>query len=463
MKIFTSDELALWSKGEWTTLPTDKITGFCFDSRKIKKGDIFVALRTDSADGHKYIDAAFKGGAAAAIIDDRKYAANYPCLAVSSTLNAFRAIAREWRKAVAPFVIGVTGSVGKSTVKEWTAAFLSAHGRTAYTCENFNNEIGVPFSLLSTIDEATEYGVFEAGISHPSDMDPLVETIMPSAAIITTIAPVHIEYFDSCRAIALEKGKLLHDLSRDNAFAVLDRRSEFYDLLVSLTQARIVSVALLGEKEDEEAAKDADFIARVINEATGEFKLIKSCGLSPFTASVRRVGAHNIYNVLLAIAAAASAGVGQDTIIKVLTDGLPSMKMRWERQSHDGYEWINDAYNANPLSMAASIKAFASTTEKEGYSNRAFVIGDMFELGDKAVEYHRDTARAFEEIGTNASDLLICVGELARNYATSSFKGRVIFTDNSADAGKIIRQELPQGSIILLKASHGMHMEAALG
>ncbi len=182
--------------------------------------------------------------------------------------------------------------------------------------------------------------------------------------------------------------------------------------------------------------------------------------ISPITVSVRSPGRHNVFNALLAIAAVRGFEISWDLIEQVLAGGLPVMHNRWEQFERGGFEWINDAYNASPVSMKASVRAFAMHTSGRG--SRAFVLGDMFELGDKAPVYHKETAQIFDEIDTSERDFLICVGELAKNFASTSFMGHIIFVGTAEEAGEVIRTQFPKGGIILLKASRGMHLERVL-
>ncbi|MBR0056334.1 MAG: UDP-N-acetylmuramoyl-tripeptide--D-alanyl-D-alanine ligase, partial [Kiritimatiellae bacterium] len=392
MKIFPPSTLAAWSGGRWLAEPTSGIRGFCFDSRKIAEGDLFVALKSDKADGRDYIANALAGGAAAALAapdpDGRwpdAIPAGAPLLAVNDPLRAFQRIARGWRDEVNPFVVGVTGSVGKSTVKEWTAAILADWRHTAFTAANFNNDIGLPASILAMAGDAA-FGVFEAGMSHPGDMAPLCRTMRPNAAIVTCIAPVHIEFFDALAGIAEEKAELLRSLPPDG-FAVLDARGDFFEYLAGEAPCRVVGACVV--REGEHAPAPAQYVARLLDEATCRIAVSGPGLAAPECVELGRPGAHNALNAILAAAAARECGVPWDIVLARLRS-LPSMALRWERFSRLGYDWVCDAYNASPASMAASIRAFAMAVPAKGRTApRAFVLGDMFELGAGEVEYHR--------------------------------------------------------------------------
>ncbi len=482
MPDFDKTELAAWTGGRWTSEPLRPLRGFCCDSRKTKEGDVFVAIKGASRDGHDHVAAAISAGAAAALVSRKVCGDDVPQLVVEDTLTAFARAAHAWRRKVAPFVVGVTGSVGKSTTKEWIAALLSDYQPTAFTKANFNNDIGLPYSLLAMEAEA-KFGVFEAGISHPGEMPPLAETMAPDAAVVTSIAPVHIEFFGTLQKIADEKAGLLRVLPK-SGFAVLDAKGEFFDYLSSQAPCRVVGACVVdpGEK----APSSASYVAEVVREETGEFA-ISGPGLEkPEVVSLGRPGRHGIVDAILASAAAHECGVPWKMIVSRLCD-LPSMEHRWEKFRSGGVNWICDAYNANPVSMAASIKAFALSVQPprpaprtqamsmirsfatignpdvfemhRGTPCRAFVLGDMFELGEGEIAYHQSVGRVLGDIDTCDSDILVCVGKLAPNYASESFRGRVFHAVDAFDAARILRRELTEGSTVLLKASHGVHLE----
>ena len=460
MTTFSPDDLAAWSGGQWIAPPAAPITGFCFDSRKVAQGDLFVALKSDKADGHDYVAKALAGGAAAALVKGSQVAgmagqvaSQAPLLAVDDTLAAFQRIARGWRDRVAPFIVGVTGSVGKSTVKEWTAAILADWRTTAFTTANFNNDIGLPSSLLAMAPDAA-FGVFEAGMSHPGDMAPLCRTMRPDAAIVTCIAPVHIEFFDSLAGIAHEKAEILRVLP-ESGFAILDAKGDFFDALSAEAKCRVVGACVV--RGDEAPPASARYVARLLDEATCRFALSGPGLDAPEEITIGRPGAHNALNAVLASAAAHECGAPWNIVLARLRS-LPSMALRWERFSRDGLDWVCDAYNASPASMAASIRAFAMAVPA-GSTPRAFVLGDMFELGRDEVQYHQGIAKVLGEIETSPEDILICTGKLAANFATPAFKGRILHAWDAADAAHILHREARQGTAVLLKASHGMRLD----
>ena len=457
--MFDSGEIAKWADGSWTTAPRGAITGFCFDSRTVRPGNVFFALRSETADGHNYVLKALDAGAAGAMVradwnPPDVDAASLPLLRVNNPLRAMHAVAAAWRRKVGPFIVGVTGSVGKSTVKTWTAALIAEHFRTASTIANFNNNIGLPISLTS-MAPGTEKGVFEVGMNHKGELAPLCRTLAPNAAIITAIGPVHIEFFPSVEAIADEKAELLRALPPDG-FAVLDAASPWFSLLSKATRARVVTVRI----RDDADASNADYEARVIDPLSGTFELSGLRVKSPVKVSTGFPGAHNVLNALYAIAAASECGVPWEKVLHGLTK-LPAMKMRWERETVDGATWVNDAYNANPIAMAASLRTFNGTVG--GHGRRIYVLGEMRELGADSRRFHDEIGELVGELG---GDVFVGVGDaggwMIDAAIASGFKGETVRVPDAAAAGRALASLLREGDNILLKASHGVALENVL-
>ena len=457
--MFDSVEIAKWADGSWTSAPRGAITGFCFDSRTVRAGDVFFALRSETADGHNYVLKALDAGAAGAMVradwnPPGVDAASLPLLRVVDPIKSMHAVAAAWRRKVGPFIVGVTGSVGKSTVKTWTAALIAEHFRTASTIANFNNNIGLPISLTS-MAPGTEKGVFEVGMNHKGELAPLCRTLAPNAAIITAIGPVHIEFFPSVEAIADEKAELLRALPPDG-FAVLDAASPWFSLLSKATRARVVTVRI----RDDADASNADYEARVIDPLSGTFELSGLRVKSPVKVSTGFPGAHNVLNALYAIAAASECGVPWEKVLHGLTK-LPAMKMRWERETVDGATWVNDAYNANPIAMAASLRTFNGTVG--GHGRRIYVLGEMRELGADSRRFHDEIGELVGELG---GDVFVGVGDaggwMIDAAIASGFKGETVRVPDAAAAGRALASLLREGDNILLKASHGVALENVL-
>ena len=453
--MFDYAEVARWAGGDWTAAPKRPIGGFCFDSRTVRPGDVFFALRSETADGHDYVQKALAAGAAGALVsaDWTPAGANpsdLPLLRVRDPLASMHAVASAWRRKVGAFVVGVTGSVGKSTVKTWTAALMGEHFRTASTIANFNNGIGLPVSLTAMAPDA-EIGVFEVGMNHRGELAPLCRPLAPNAGIITAIGPVHIEFFPSVEAIADEKAELLRALPPDG-FAVLDAASPWFNQLSGTTRARVVTVRVGGE--------DADYAARILDPLAGIFELSGRRVETPVRLETRFPGAHNVLNALYALAAARECGVPWEKICRRVAD-LPAMKMRWERETVDGANWVNDAYNANPIAMAASLRTFAGTVG--GAGRRIYVLGEMRELGADSRRFHDEIGELVAQLG---GDVFIGVGEaggwMIDAARSNGFGGEVLRVADAAAAGRALAGLLRAGDNVLLKASHGVALEGVL-
>ena len=453
--MFDYAEIARWANGEWTAVPTRPIVGFCFDSRTVRPGAVFFALRTGTADGHDYVLKALAAGAAGAMVcadwtPPGADSASLPLLHVRDPLKAMHAVAAAWRRKVGAFVIGVTGSVGKSTVKTWTAAFVGDHFRTASTIANFNNDIGLPVSLTAMAPDA-ERGVFEVGMNHKGELAPLCHTLGPNAAIVTAIGPVHIEFFPSVEAIADEKAELLRALPA-YGYAVLDASSPYFAQLAGATRARVVTVRADGG--------DADYVARVIDPLGGVFELSGRRVEAPVRLATGFPGAHNVLNALYALAAARECGVPWEKILSRVAD-LPAMKMRWERETIDGVNWVNDAYNANPIAMAASLRTFAGAVADRG--RRLYVLGEMRELGADSRRFHDEIGALVAELG---GDVLIGVGDaggwMIDAARAKGFAGETLQVADAEAAGRALAGLLRPGDNVLLKASHGVALEKVL-
>ena len=464
--MFDSGEIAKWADGSWTSAPRGAITGFCFDSRTVRPGDVFFALKSETADGHNFVLKALDAGAAGAMVradwnPPGVDAASLPLLRVDDPLTAMHAVAAAWRRKVGSFIVGVTGSVGKSTVKTWTASLIAEHFRTASTIANFNNDIGLPISLTSMAPD-TEKGVFEVGMNHKGELAPLCRTLAPNAAIITAIGPVHIEFFPSVEAIADEKAELLRALPPDG-FAVLDAASPWFSLLSKATRARVVTVRVRDDGEDRACRgreTDADYEAHVIDPLSGTFELSGLRVESSVKVSTGFPGAHNVLNALYAIAAASECGVPWEKVLHGVAN-LPSMKMRWEREMVDGATWVNDAYNANPIAMAASLRTFNGTFG--GHGRRIYVLGEMRELGADSRRFHDEIGELVGELG---GDVFVGVGDaggwMIDTAIAHGFKGETIRVPDAAAAGRALAGILREGDNVLLKASHGVALENVL-
>ena len=439
-------ELADWSKGTWTTVPTTGVRAVSNDTRALSAGDVYVALKGERFDGHGFLDDAFAAGACGAVVAKGHATVHgdaRPLLLVQDTGQALIDMAAGYREKVGARTIGVTGSAGKSTVKELIAALLAQAIPTAATRGNWNNSIGLPLSLLAMPLE-TEAGVFELGMNHPGEIQELADILKPTWGVVTNVGLVHIEFFESIEAIASEKAALLRALPSDGA-AVLETGAPYFDMLAGATSARIVTVS---------CTQEADYTGVQLN---NDWSVCERSSGDTFLPETDTDAEHMRTNLLMAVAVARQWGLTWDQIQAGLMTYRP-LPMRWERISVGGLDIINDAYNANPVSMRASIDAFCQVGTP---SRRWLVLGDMMELGEQA---EREHVALGELIGTRMWAGIVVVGERATGIAKGALRAgvsddAVFFCATTDEATRVLSTLPARGDAVLLKASRAMRFE----
>lgn len=447
---FDSVDLAAWSGGRWRSAPASAVTGFAIDSRAVEPGDCFVALPGARADGHAFLNAARERGAACALVrEDVPIAASlheFPLLAVPDPKRALEAIAAGHRARARGRIVAVTGSSGKTSVKEMIADLLSLAGPTARTRGNWNNDIGLPLSML-TMRPDDAYGVFEVGMNHPGELEPLCALLKPHISVVTCVGPVHLEFFENEEGIAREKAAVVRALD-ENGIAVLPADDPWFGVLKSDARAGIKTVSL---------TMDADY--RIELGAPPRFAVTEWRTGESAIFDAPLPGRHVIANAGLAIAVARQFGIDWGALAERLRAFRPP-GMRWQEIERDGVRYINDAYNANPMSMRAALDAFA-TVAVEG--RRWLVLGAMRELGAAAREYHAELGRALAG-GPWAGAILVGEeGRWIREGAVAAGFDRVRVVDDAPAAARVLKDLIRPGDTVLLKASRGVELERVLG
>jgi UDP-N-acetylmuramoyl-tripeptide--D-alanyl-D-alanine ligase len=452
--IIETRTFAEWVSGEPRALPPT-VCGVTQDTRKLTPGCLYVALRGERFDGHDYVGQALRAGAAAALVETSwqmpAEAEAWPLIRVRDTRQALSEAARAWRRQSRAFILGVTGSSGKTTTKEMAAALFAAGGAVCATQGNLNNEIGLPLCLLAMPSD-TAFGIFEVGTNHPGEIARLAEVLQPRAALVSSIGCAHIEHFGSLEAIAREKGAFLSALPR-SGFAVLCKEMEFFGLLSELSNAPVVTTSLV--------SSDADFRGDVLDPMSGAIRVAeRATGVQTVLRS-GLPGEHNAANLLLAFAAARSVGVPAQAAAQALLNlSLPGM--RWDVSTAGGVTYVNDAYNANPQSMVAVLRTFMKLPCS---GRRIVVLGDMLELGLHAEALHRDVGRCVAEL---SPDGLMAVGADTGRYAVDEAlkagfaPSRVRCFADARAASAAMKKFFKPGDCVLLKASRGMRLERIL-
>lgn len=444
MPEFSSQSLAQWTGGHWTGVP-EKMEGLCHDTRKIVPGNLYLAFVGEQMDGHDYVSAAAEAGAVAAVVS-RPMDIDLPQLVVEDTRRALCDLARGWRNTLDTVCVGITGSVGKTSVKECLADFLSSTGAVGRTPGNWNNDIGLPLSLLG-IEPACTYAVLELGMNHPGEIAPLCELLQPLHGVMTEVGAAHAEAFDSIDAIADEKASLLRALP-ESGYAVLSRDDQFFDYFKGQTKARLLDVSMQSD--------DASYFGSACWHHPAQMEVCeKESGLR-ITYPMPMPGRFFMRNALKAIALARQLGVGPEAIHRALAVWQPP-PMRWQRSRCLGRTVINDAYNANPISMAASLETFA-----EMRGQKWLVLGGMHELGALSDEAHAALGRRIAE-GQWAGCLLVGEwGKLIAEGIPASPPFPVFPVENVSEAADCLARETHPGDMILLKASRGDGLERVL-
>lgn len=448
--LFSADELAAWSGGRWRGARPAAITGFAIDSRAVQPGNCFIALPGTKADGHDFLAAARARGAACALVREERAIpeelADFPLLGVPDPKTALIALARAHRARLKGRFIAITGSSGKTSVKEMMADLLGALGPVARTKGNWNNDLGVPLSLL-TMRPEDAYGVFEVGMNHPGELDPLAALVRPELSVVTCVGPVHIEFFENEEGIAHEKAAVVRALGTSGV-AVLPADDRWFAVLKSYAKGVIKTVSLRDTADYRVEAGPPPRFA-VTEWATGESAV--------FDAPLP--GRHVLSNAGLAIAVARHFGVSWEAIAERLRSFRPPA-MRWESREIDGVRFINDAYNANPMSMRAALDAFAATPVE---GRRWLVLGAMRELGVHAREYHEELGRQLAKGPWAGAVLVGAEGQWIYSGAAKAGYNALYTASDAADAARVLNRLIRSGDAVLLKASRGVGLEKVLG
>jgi UDP-N-acetylmuramoyl-tripeptide--D-alanyl-D-alanine ligase len=452
---------ALWSpaelRGVFGAAPSAPLSltveGVSIDSRTLESGDLFIAIKGEAHDGHDHVARAFEAGAVAAVVSRERaerLAAFGPLFPVDDPLNAMERLGVAARARSKARIVAVTGSVGKTTVKEMLRAMLSACGLTHASAHSYNNHWGVPLTL-ARMPASARYGVLEIGMNHAGEIAPLTRMARPHAALVTTIAPVHIEYLGSIEAIADAKAEIFLGLEPVGA-AVLNRDAPQFERLAKAAAARDARVLSFGRGDDCDAS-----LSEV--EATEGGSRVSARVLGRKLDFVLGApGVHMAENALGALLAAEALGAGLEACAAALARFSPQegRGARFSIETPDGPATIIDeSYNANPASMRAALALLAAT--KPGPKGRRIaVIGDMLELGPKAAAMHAELAA---DLSASRVDLLFGAGRLTRAlYDAAPVSMRAAWAERSNELTEEVARALRGGDIAMIKGSNGSRM-----
>lgn len=419
--------------------------GVSTDTRKLPSHCVFIALRGEKFDGDVFAQGALEAGAAVAIVHRWQGAvpSGAAVIEVPDTLLALQRLARWWRQQLDIPVVGITGSNGKTSTKDFTAAVLGTRFKVSATRGNLNNHIGVPLTVLATTEEHTA-AVWEMGMNHSGEIAPLCEIARPKYGIITNIGTAHIEFLGSREAIAEEKGMLARSLPH-NGTLFLPATCDFFDYLRQRTRAGLVAV---GNGRGVVRAEDLDF------QADGTRFTLVIEGAEKVEVWLPVPGRHMVTNALLAAGAGWKLGLTPQEIAAGLS-GSSLTGGRLGRFEWNGVTIIDDTYNANPESMAAAIDTLADTPVPEG-SQRFIVLGRMGELGPFAPAAHQRIG----ELAAKRQLTLLAVGDGAEGIA-AGFGGAPHFPDLD-EAARWLSREVKPGDVVLFKGSRTATVERVM-
>lgn len=440
-------------EGEWDA------SGVSIDSRTVKKGDIFIALKGENHDGHDHVNDALKKGAVAAIVAympanfSRK---NGHLVEVEDTMVALRKLAQHRRAATKAKIIGVTGSVGKTTVKEGIATVLSKFGRVHFTQGNYNNHIGLPLTLVQ-MPLDTEYAVLEMGMNHAGEIRAMVKIAKPHISVITAIEAVHIEFFDSVAGIAKAKAEIFDSMA-ESPIAVIPTSTPHHDLLEKVaTQHGIKKIfhAGLGLKANYRLVGRQDMPEGQDISANIEGKFTRYM--------IPLVGKHHAINSLTILAAVHACGFELYQILPLMASiALPEgrgavmdLTLKTGKQKSITIQLMDDSYNASPASVKAALEVLGQHRKVHG--GRAIaVLGDMLELGADGPAMH---TALLPDIQENAIDKVYVSGAIMPHLFKSlspAVAGAAV--EDPLTLLPILQKELQDGDTVLVKGSHGSHM-----
>jgi UDP-N-acetylmuramoyl-tripeptide--D-alanyl-D-alanine ligase len=432
----------------------EHVSGISIDTRTIEAGDLFFAIRGETSDGHDYVAAAFEKGAAAAVVDEAHYASVRglgPLYVVKDTLAAMRGLGVAARARSEAKIVAVTGSVGKTGTKEALRLVLSGAGETHASAASYNNHWGVPLTL-ARMPESSRFGVFEIGMNHAGEIEPLTTMVRPHVAIITTVAPVHLEFFKSVSDIADAKAEIFSGLMPGGT-AILNRDIDtYYRLATRAETSQAGHVLTFGEHPEADARLD-----QLTLDAEGSTIQATVHGM-PLHFRLGAPGKHLAMNAMAVLLAAGALGI--EPFFASLSLGRymagPGRGARTILQTGTGpFTLIDESYNANPASMRAAIALLGAAPLGEG-GRRIAVLGDMRELGPNAPALHAALA---SDLVAQSVDLVFAAGPLTKPlYEAMPAQTRGLWVEQSAAIQAPLAAALRAGDVVMVKGSNGSRM-----
>jgi UDP-N-acetylmuramoyl-tripeptide--D-alanyl-D-alanine ligase len=419
------------------------------DSRTVKPGELFVALRGENFDGHKFVEDVAQKAAAGAIVDlawKGNVPGNFAVLRADDTLKAYQNLAANYRKSLPLKVIAITGSNGKTSAKDFTASVLAKKFRVTKTEGNFNNHVGLPRTILEATSE-DQIAVWEIGMNHPGEIAALAAIASPDVGMITNVGIAHIEFMGSRDAIAKEKGALAQAIAPEGT-VILNADDSFSQKIAARTKAKLVFAGTTsGSVRATDIRQSSD---------GSEFTILE--GAHRCRAQLPVPGLHMVQNAMLAVAAGRLFGLSIEECAAGLV-AAPLTKARLQIKRIHGVQFIDDSYNANPDSMKAALRTLV---ELDADGKRIAVLGEMGELGKESERGHREVGECAAELGV---DQLIAIGEIGAIIAQAAEKSGLTKSSavrSTSEAAEMLAEIAVPGDLILVKGSRMARTERVL-
>lgn len=442
---FTLKEIAEWTHGSLDKKYEDlEISGFCADSRIAKPGQLFIPLVGDKFDGHDFIGKV--ASVCTASLSDRPVSVNIPVITVENTTKAYGDLARAYRSLLSMKVVGITGSVGKTSTKEMVACVLESKFRTAKSLGNHNNHIGLPETILD-IDEDCEAAVLEMGMNHFGEMSYLTGIAHPDYVVITNIGTMHIEHLGSREGILKAKMEIVEGLSKDGLMILNGDEPMLWNL-----KGKLPYKMIFFGMENPEVDLRADSVETGEEGVSFHVEGMKS----DFEVYVPSPGMHNVYNALASIALGLTAKLEPAQIQNALAN-YRNTGMRLKIYEREGFTIIEDCYNAGPESMRSALDVLK---EQTCYGRKIAVLGDMLELGNISLAEHYKVGR----LVARSADMLFAYGEHSERTIAGAITGgmpqsAVFHFESHEHMARMLRNRTRAGDLLLFKGSRGMRME----
>lgn len=430
------------------------------DSRRVTNNSLFICIKGDNNNGHLFINKAFENGASIILASEipEKFQNDKRIILVKNGLNCLNKLALFARKRSKAKIIAITGSVGKTTVKDMCSSVLSKISNCYSTHGNFNNHFGVPITLAN-LAENLDFAVIEVGMNHAGEIEYLSKMIEPDIAVITSVNSAHIGNFNNETEIAKAKSEIFIGLKKDG-FALINRDNQYFDFLKNeALQLNIPEDNIINFGFDETSDIRITSIENIENKLSSKISILLNKDRESITYEINSIHQAVIFNSLIVTAILRILNIDFNNILKLFSE----IELRNGRgnvikiaKNDLNLTIIDDSYNANPTSILAAIEYLNDIKRSNSKNNVIIILGDMFELGERGIPEH---VKIGDNLSNSKIDKILLVGKLMKNINKNSLKDKITYFDNTDDAAKNIKSIINNGDIILVKGSRGMKME----